>query len=87
MKLLILNAEEVRTALPMSIAIEAMKTAFSQLSNGRAQVPLRSRLEVPAHEGVTLIMPAYLSETEDMAVKVVSVFPQNIGPVITSNLP
>ncbi len=79
MKLLILNAEEVRSALRMSDAIEAMKAAFAQLSAGNAQFPLRSRLEIDAYEGVTLIMPAYLSETEDLAVKVVSVFPQNIA--------
>jgi ornithine cyclodeaminase len=77
MKLFILNAKEVGKALPMSAAVEAMKAAFAQLSAGSAQFPLRSRLEVDAHEGVTLIMPAYLSESEDLAVKVVSVFPQN----------
>lgn len=78
MDLTILNAHEVRTALPMNIAIEAMKKAFAQLSAGSAQFPLRSKLEIEAYNGVTLIMPAFLSETKDLAVKVVSVFPQNV---------
>jgi alanine dehydrogenase len=79
MQLIILNAEEVRTALPMQAAIEAMKAAFAQLSAGDAQFPLRSKLDIEEFEGITLIMPAYLSETKDLAVKVVSVFPQNLA--------
>lgn len=79
MRLTILNADEVRNALPMENAIEGMKAAFAQLSAGSAQFPLRSKLEMDAYEGVTLIMPAYLSETQDLAVKVVSVFPRNIS--------
>lgn len=79
MKLFILNAGDVQAALPMNAAIDAMKSAFAQLSAGRAQFPLRSRLEVPEYEGVTLIMPAFLSESEDMAVKIVSVFPHNLA--------
>jgi ornithine cyclodeaminase len=72
-----LNAEEVRQALPMAEAIAGMKTAFAQLSAGQATVPLRSRIETPAYQGVALFMPAYLHESEDLAIKVVSVFPQN----------
>lgn len=79
MDLTILNAQEVRSALPMSDAIEAMKVAFAQLSTGNAQFPLRSKLEIEAFDGITLIMPAYLSESNDMAVKVVSVFPKNLA--------
>jgi alanine dehydrogenase len=79
MELFILNAREVEAALPMAVAVEAMKAAFAQLSAGSAQFPLRSRLEVDSHQGVTLIMPAYLSESEDLAIKVVSVFPGNIA--------
>lgn len=78
MQIIIMNAREVRAALPMPDAIEAMKAAFSQLSAGNAQFPLRSKLEIEEHHGVTLVMPAYLPETDALAVKVVSVFPQNI---------
>jgi ornithine cyclodeaminase len=77
MKLRLLNSKELRQALPMADAIEAMADAYSQLSSGKAQVPLRSRLEVAQAQGVSLLMPAYLPETQEMAVKVVSVFPKN----------
>lgn len=77
MQLRILSAEEVRQALPMAAAIAGMKGAFAQLATGEAHVPLRTQLAVPEHNGVAIFMPAYLSGTGDLAVKVVSVFPDN----------
>lgn len=78
MRLLMLSAEDVRRAVPMSEAIEVVKGAFAQLSTGKAAVPLRTQLPVEPHEGITLFMPAYLSETDDLGVKIVSVFPRNL---------
>lgn len=77
MNLLLLTREDVQQAVSMAQAIQAVKGAFAQLSAGRATVPLRTQLPVPKHDGVTLLMPAYLSETDSLAVKVVSVFPNN----------
>ena len=77
MKLRILSCEDVRRALPMRQAIEAMKGAFAQLSTGQADVPLRVALNVPRHHGVTLFMPAYLADDDQMAIKIVSVFDDN----------
>jgi ornithine cyclodeaminase/alanine dehydrogenase-like protein (mu-crystallin family) len=73
----VLSSAEVREALPMAEAIEGMKTAFVQLSTGKAVVPLRGRVDVARHQGTTLVMPAFLQDTDDLAVKVVSIFPQN----------
>ncbi len=72
-----LSREDVRRALPMRQAIEVMKGAFAQLSSGQADAPLRTALDVPDHNGVTLFMPAYLSADDQMAVKIVSVFNDN----------
>ena len=77
MKLCVLSGKEVRQALPMRQAIEAMKSAFAQLSAGQADVPLRVALDVDRHNGVTLFMPGYLSGDDQMAVKIVSVFDDN----------
>jgi alanine dehydrogenase len=73
----ILTQDDVRKALPMSEAIEAVKDAFTQLSAGQADVPLRTTLDVPHHNGTTLFMPAYLSGDDAMAIKIVSVFNDN----------
>jgi alanine dehydrogenase len=73
----ILTQDDVRQALPMKQAIEALKPAFAQLSTGKADVPLRTPLTVDRHNGVTLFMPAYLSDDDSMAIKIVSVFNDN----------
>jgi len=77
MRLRLLSADDVRHSLPMADAVQAMKDAFRQFSNGQAEVPLRSRLEVAESGGVALFMPAYLHGSRDLAVKAVSVFPRN----------
>src|SRR5215510_11478668 len=75
--MLILNAHEVRKALPMDQTIAAMKDAYASLSDGTAVVPLRTRLLISNHDAVSLFMPAYVktSSGEALAVKVVSLFP------------
>jgi len=77
--MLILNADEVRRALPMDQTIAAMKDAYAALSNGTAVVPLRTRLPISNHAAVSLFMPAYMNTDagEALAVKIVSLFPQN----------
>ena len=77
--MLILAAEDVRKALPMNEAIEAMKSAYAALSNGTAVVPLRTRLPIPNSEALSLFMPAYVHSAEGkaLAIKVVSLFPTN----------
>jgi len=77
--MLILNATEVRQALPMKTAIAAMKDAYASLSDGTAVAPLRTRLPIPSRDAVSLFMPAYMKKdsTEALAVKVVSLYPSN----------
>lgn len=79
--MLILSAEDVRRALPMGQAIEAMKQAYGALSGGKAEMPLRTRLPISPHEGLSLFMPAYVQAggAEALGVKVVSIFPRNPG--------
>jgi ornithine cyclodeaminase len=79
MELRILTAAEVKQALPMAEAIAAMKSAYAQLSSGQAVMPLRAHMDIAPHQGTTLVMPAYLPQDDALAVKVVSVFPQNVA--------
>ncbi len=72
-----LSRDDVRRALPMREAVEAMKRAFAQLSRGQAILPLRVALPVERHNGVTLFMPGYLAGDDRMAIKIVSVFNDN----------
>ncbi len=75
--MLLLGPNEVRVALPMPVAIEAMRAGFRALARGQVLAPLRTALTVK--DGTILVMPAALRGTDDdaIAVKVVSVFPGN----------
>ena len=79
--MLVLDAAAVRQALPMDAAIKAMRRAFAALSAGRAIVPMRSQISIRQHDGVSLVMPAFVDDAEgqSLAVKVVSLFDRNAG--------
>ena len=84
----ILSAADVRAALPMPKAIDAMRHAYGQLSAGTAVAPPRQHIFTD--KGVTLVMPAYLPERSEnvkqsqivptqaqFGIKVVSVYDDN----------
>lgn len=75
MQIRILSADDVKKALPMSKAIDAMKIAYGHLSSGHAKVPIRP--QITTNKGDTLFMPAYLSQTHDLGIKVVSIYGDN----------
>jgi len=74
----ILSGADVRQAVTMAEAIQAVKDAYIQLSAGQAVVPLRTPVPVEKRGGVTLFMPAYLSTSDALGAKIVSVFPENL---------
>lgn len=71
----LLSADDVRAAVSMTEAIDAVRAGFIALSTGRATVPLRTTLSMP--DGLTLYMPAYIQGEPVSTVKVVSVYPGN----------
>ncbi len=93
MNLRIFSAQEVKEALPMSAAIDAMRSAFAQLASAQVHMPLRSATKNPRQDATTLCMPAYLENSQQLGVKIVSIFPHNLrvglatinGIVITIN--
>jgi ornithine cyclodeaminase len=62
----------------MPAAIDAVEQAFARLSAGRAEVPLRAHISTPEQAGISFFMPARIAG-ESLGLKVVSVFPHNIG--------
>src|SRR5262245_52580525 len=79
--MLILNAAEVRRALPMKDAVEAMKQATASFSSGRSLVQPRIHLSIANHFGTTLVMPSFVEVNQladqALATKVVSLFDGN----------
>jgi len=72
-----LSGAEVARALPMAAAVEAMKTAFVDLSAGRVTVPPRTHMALTEAGGDALFMPAYHPGQKHMGVKIVTLFEQN----------
>ena len=77
MSLRILTSADLEQVITMPDAISLMKEAFTQLASGNVTMPQRSKIPVTKHQAVTLCMPAYLAGTEQLGVKIVSVFPKN----------
>lgn len=77
----VLSADDVRRAVPMQAAIDAVAAAFLCLATGQADVPLRIQIVTPEPQGVSFFMPARLggAPAPALGVKVVSVFPGNLG--------
>lgn len=69
---LVLSADDVQQALPMSEAIDIMQEAFGALSAGRVTVPLRTHLAMPDHAANALFMPVYYPPADLMGIKVVT---------------
>jgi alanine dehydrogenase len=77
MKIRILSAEDIRRLIPMAEAIEVVKEAFVQLSEKKAQAPVRTSLKVSPEGDTALIMPAFLEKSRALGAKLVTVFPAN----------
>jgi ornithine cyclodeaminase/alanine dehydrogenase-like protein (mu-crystallin family) len=87
MEIRILTATDLKTALSMPKAIDAMRLAFAQFSAGYATMPLRA--QIATDKGVSLLMPAYLHKSNDLGVKIVSIYGDNpnVGlPVVTATV-
>jgi ornithine cyclodeaminase/alanine dehydrogenase-like protein (mu-crystallin family) len=75
----VLTKNDLRACLSIGETVELMKTAFADLSGGRATVPDRVSMEMPGHKGRALLMPVYLPSAGHFAVKIVSIFKDNPG--------
>ena len=87
--MVILNKKQINKMVSMNKAIEAMKTAFVQLSNGESTIPKRLSTDVPKNNATSLVMPAYLLESPYYTVKIVSVNysnPQKGLPLLHSSV-
>ncbi len=73
----LLNRSDVQQSLSMREAVEIVKRAFIELSTGKADSPLRTAIPQIKHDGLTLFMPAYLSEADALAVKIASIHNRN----------
>jgi ornithine cyclodeaminase len=78
MKILVLNAAQIRELLPMAECIELMSDALSALAREEVYQPLRTIVRPPSARGLLGLMPAYRSgERGAFGLKSICVFPEN----------
>lgn len=78
MNIRILTRNDIKRAVTMPQAIDAVKRAFISLALKKAILPMRIQVPVSEYEGIALFMPAYLPDMGSLGAKIVSVFPQNV---------
>jgi len=73
----VFSASDVRTALPMPEAVDAMRGALRELSTGQVVVPLRTHMELTEQEADVLVMSAYSPRLDHIGLKVITLHPDN----------
>ena len=83
--MLFLNRNETEALLDLDSLIDALASTMAEVSAGEISQPPRIAAQVAEREGNLLVMPAYLPGSGSLAVKLVSVFPQNYALGIPSH--
>lgn len=76
--MLLLSRKDIKKVFTMKDAIETNKECFKLFSEGKSEVPLRTTIQAPNHNGVFLFMPSYVEELDAAGLKVVNIFPENV---------
>lgn len=74
---LTLSAADVRRALPMPDAIEAMREAFTQLQRGQVHLPSRQHIDIPSQSGCALVMACHSEALKLLSLKFITLFGNN----------
>jgi ornithine cyclodeaminase len=75
MKIRLLSHDDINAALPMAEAIDACEGAYRAVSMGETVMP--QRVHMDTDRGPLLLMPVLMKAADVLAVKLVTVFPEN----------
>jgi len=75
--MLLLSRGDVKKAVSMKEAIDAVEKAYAHYYLGKSTTPLRTRIHCDKANGDVLFMPAYMSDLGGLGIKIVSIFPNN----------
>lgn len=73
----VLSGKQIREAVRMKDIIDAVETAFMELSAGSAEMPVRSHISIAQPQGTALFMPSYMKPTGMIGIKTVTLFEDN----------
>jgi alanine dehydrogenase len=74
---LLLTKSDVMNVLDMKSTMEIVEKAFAELHRGSANMPQRTPIQIPDHEGLALFMPAFIADMGALGAKVVTVYKNN----------
>lgn len=83
--MLLLSRADIKKVFSIQDAIEADKKAFTLVTEGKCDSPLRTNIQAPKYDGCFLFMPAYVEELDTAALKTVNIFPHNIDNGLPSS--
>lgn len=75
--MLLLARSDLESILTMKDVMEAVEEGFRQYAIGTVKMPLRPVINIEKYNGMIIYMPAYIGGMDALAVKVVSVYPNN----------
>jgi ornithine cyclodeaminase/alanine dehydrogenase-like protein (mu-crystallin family) len=73
----VLSGKQIREAVRMKDIIDAVETAFIELSSGHAEMPVRAYISIAEPQGIALFMPSYMKPTEMIGIKTITLFEDN----------
>ena len=76
--MLLLSRADIKKVFSIQDAIEADKQAFTLVSEGKCDLPLRTNIQAPRYDGCFLFMPAYIEEMDTASLKTVNIFPHGL---------
>ncbi|MBN1856727.1 MAG: ornithine cyclodeaminase family protein [Dehalococcoidia bacterium] len=79
-QLRLLSASDLNGTLRMQDVLQHVERAFGERGLGRSEMPAKTYLHFPQHDGVLLVMPGSLPQMEQAGVKLISVHTRN--PVV-----
>jgi ornithine cyclodeaminase len=82
---LVLGAKDVYELLSMADCIKVMDETFREMARGEAGFVPRQVMPQPDKKGVVAMMPGYLGPEGMLGIKVISVFPGNLGTPFESH--
>ncbi len=75
--MLILSRENIEQIYTMKDCLEDVEHVFREHMQGNVTTPVRTAVDHPKYAATSLYMPSYLASDDYVAVKIISIFPQN----------
>ncbi len=75
--MLVLNREEIQRIYTMRDCLRDVEQVFRDHMEGHVVTPVRTAIDHPKYGATSLYMPSYLESDDYVAVKIISIFPEN----------